>query len=358
MAHPTDVEQVNIEGLLGAYRELQSQFQRARDRLRRADEQKHTVNRRIFDRVRTEYDRELDAIRAQMSPLRDELDRLQATLEAQLREAEERLAAVEDEMAEIEFRHRVGEYGDGDFDTRRQTIDVRMNESRARQDELRFALGALDGMKDPDASGPDPAGEIDRSTLAEAPGVPAVDDAPAAAPAQPPQPRPVLRAADATPAADRFENPQNWLDEIGRDLGHRDRRTSTAGAPAGSGADRARPVATETVVGTAPPARSRMPSLVFVRGAHAGQSIALLPTTLTVGREHDNNVEIKDAQVGRYHARIVHERGEYVVEDLDSSTGTWVNGQRVRRTVLKHGDVIRVGQTELALDFEWTESSG
>jgi pSer/pThr/pTyr-binding forkhead associated (FHA) protein len=42
------------------------------------------------------------------------------------------------------------------------------------------------------------------------------------------------------------------------------------------------------------------------------------------------------------------------VEDLSSSTGTWVNGERTQRAALSHGDVIRVGQTELALDFEWT----
>jgi pSer/pThr/pTyr-binding forkhead associated (FHA) protein len=96
-----------------------------------------------------------------------------------------------------------------------------------------------------------------------------------------------------------------------------------------------------------------MPSLVFVNGAHAGESIPLLPTTLTIGREHDNNVELKDPDVARYHARIVHERGRYVVEDLDSTTGTWVNGQRTKKAPLNNGDVVRVGSTEIAIDFEW-----
>ena len=43
----------------------------------------------------------------------------------------------------------------------------------------------------------------------------------------------------------------------------------------------------------------------------------------------------------------------YVVEDLDSTTGTWVNGQRAKRSPLNHGDVVRVGSTEIAIDFEW-----
>ena len=101
----------------------------------------------------------------------------------------------------------------------------------------------------------------------------------------------------------------------------------------------------------------RTPSLVFVNGGHAGESFALLPTTMTIGREHDNNVEIKDPDVARYHARILRERDDFVVEDLNSSSGTWINGERKARAVLSHGDVIRVGQTELALDYEWTTDS-
>jgi pSer/pThr/pTyr-binding forkhead associated (FHA) protein len=96
---------------------------------------------------------------------------------------------------------------------------------------------------------------------------------------------------------------------------------------------------------------------VFVSGPHAGQSIPLLQTTLTIGREHDNNIEIKDPDVARYHARILNERGEFVVEDMASSTGTWVNGERAQRATLGHGDVIRIGQTEIAVDFEWASNS-
>jgi pSer/pThr/pTyr-binding forkhead associated (FHA) protein len=55
--------------------------------------------------------------------------------------------------------------------------------------------------------------------------------------------------------------------------------------------------------------------------------------------------------VARYHARILRERDQYVVEDLNSSTGTWVNGERKPRALLSHGDVIRVGQTESRARF-------
>jgi hypothetical protein len=367
MGHPTDVEQVRVEGVLSAYRDLQAQFDRVRDRLRKAEEQKTTVSRRIFDRVRAEYDRELDAIRAKMSPLRTQLEEVRASLETQLETADQELESIQEELAEAEFRNRVGEFGTSDFESLRKSLDSRITAARARHDELRSAMASLDAMKEPDAAAADDPETLADEPVAEPTAPPAAHAAPArpaAAPARPAPPapkpvpspagdaqrRPVLRGAEA--AEDHFENPQDWIDELGRDAApRRAPAPASAGAPAAK-ADRPRPAA-GTAVDSAPGPPTGAPSLVFVGGSHAGQSIALLPTTLTIGREHDNNVELKDADVARYHARIVHERNSYVVEDLDSSTGTWVNGQRTRRAVLKHGDVIRVGQTELALDFEW-----
>ena len=349
MVRSTDIEQVRIDEMLMVYRELQSQFDRVRDRLRRADEHKHTVNRRIFDRVRSEYDRELDSIRAKMSPIRDEVDQLQASLEEQLREAAGQLESIEEELSEAKFRHLVGEYISGDFDTVQATLDLRASDARARCEALKSALEAIATMKTPEPNAP-PA-EVD-----------AFADEPVAEPtaATPPEPvaepaprRPVLNAAGLKDSLAGFENPQEWLAEMGRDAARPERLGPISPvAPSTQGGR-----AADQAAGVAAMPRTTAPSLVFVGGAHAGQSIALLPTTLTIGREHDNNVEIKDPDVARYHARIMNERGSYVVEDMDSSTGTWVNGQRTRRATLAHGDVIRVGQTELAFDCEWTAAS-
>src|SRR5512144_1507577 len=102
----TELTTERIEALLATFRELQAQFDLMRGRLRRAEEHRHTVARRIYDRVRSDYDRELDAIRAQLTPLRDELDRVHEALEAQCRETAAAAHAVEEELAEAEFRHR------------------------------------------------------------------------------------------------------------------------------------------------------------------------------------------------------------------------------------------------------------
>ncbi|UCH83009.1 MAG: FHA domain-containing protein [Candidatus Latescibacterota bacterium] len=94
------------------------------------------------------------------------------------------------------------------------------------------------------------------------------------------------------------------------------------------------------------------PVLVLTKGPGAGKKLPLLPMTMTLGREHDNNIELKDTNVSRYHARISFERGEYVIEDLEGSSGTWVNGEKIERAALSPGDVIKTGGIEMTIELE------
>ena len=94
-----------------------------------------------------------------------------------------------------------------------------------------------------------------------------------------------------------------------------------------------------------------LPILAITGGPGAGKRLPLLPMTMTLGREADNNIELKDEDVARYHARISYESGKYVIQDLEGSSGTYVNGEKITRTALSPGDVIRVGNTEMSLDL-------
>jgi hypothetical protein len=383
---PKDTSSAPVDETLARYRELQTEFERLRDRLRRAEEHKSTVSRRTFDKVRAEYDRDLDALRAQMTPLRQELESHRASVENRLRDANTSLDLLEEELAELMFRHRVGEFTEAEFVEKQAALDVRLESGRSRINEHRDTLELFDAMEEqegapsrheeveeepvaprptttrtaPRAPAPAPAPR-DSGDYREAPALPrrptlrpqTPDAAPAHAPA--PAPKPVAKPEPKAAPAGDFENPHDWIKEMGRDVAPAPKRS----APPAT--EPARPRLAPTVAsapakapaGNAPARAKRTPSLVFVNGAHAGESVPLLPTTLSIGREHDNNIELKDPDVARYHARIVYERGQYVVEDLDSTTGTWVNGQRTRKSALNNGDVVRVGSTEIAIDFEW-----
>jgi pSer/pThr/pTyr-binding forkhead associated (FHA) protein len=65
----------------------------------------------------------------------------------------------------------------------------------------------------------------------------------------------------------------------------------------------------------------------------------------TVGRDPGNDIILRDPKVSRHHAEIIFERGFFVVHDLSSANGTYINGKRVRVAPLTHSAKVRMGNT-------------
>jgi hypothetical protein len=94
----------------------------------------------------------------------------------------------------------------------------------------------------------------------------------------------------------------------------------------------------------------------IVAGPHGVPATLVLPDTrrielgdepALIGRLPDCAVALTDPQVSRHHAEIRYDERGYHVVDLDSMNGIEVNGVRVRDHLLRDGDVIRVGATEM-----------
>jgi hypothetical protein len=84
---------------------------------------------------------------------------------------------------------------------------------------------------------------------------------------------------------------------------------------------------------------------MVVEGDSPGQIIKLEGTT-TIGRDVSScDVVLEDTRVSSYHARIELQDNQFVICDLASATGTYLNECDVGRTVLMDGDVIRIGHT-------------
>ena len=91
---------------------------------------------------------------------------------------------------------------------------------------------------------------------------------------------------------------------------------------------------------------------VMRSGPTPGMTFPLEGDQLIIGRDAVNAVAINDAEVSRKHARLTFQGGKYVLEDLGSTNGTFVNGQRlVSATVLKPGDVVSLGE-QIVLMYE------
>jgi len=70
------------------------------------------------------------------------------------------------------------------------------------------------------------------------------------------------------------------------------------------------------------------------------QSYPLTQRVVNIGRRSDNHLVIDDPRISRLHAQLRAVRGCYVIFDLDSTGGTWVNGRRIHQQALYPGDVI------------------
>ena len=93
------------------------------------------------------------------------------------------------------------------------------------------------------------------------------------------------------------------------------------------------------------PTESKLPAAALLVLSPSGQRTRcpLHPLPFSIGRQPDNNLVLRDNRASRQHARIVAENGAYVIEDLSSRHGTWVNGERVARHVLRNSDRIEFG---------------
>jgi len=82
-------------------------------------------------------------------------------------------------------------------------------------------------------------------------------------------------------------------------------------------------------------------------GAEMGRRIDLTNAEVSIGRSDDCTVSVNSDLVSRRHAVINRVLGHYIVVDLKSTNGTFVNDVRVERAELKDGDLLRTGKTVL-----------
>ncbi len=87
--------------------------------------------------------------------------------------------------------------------------------------------------------------------------------------------------------------------------------------------------------------------LIVERGHNAGTRIELKDFPASIGRDPSNSVVIRDSESSRHHLRIKRRGRLFILEDLDSRNGTYINGDRVINSTLSNGDRILVGTTEL-----------
>ncbi len=144
-------------------------------------------------------------------------------------------------------------------------------------------------------------------------------------------------------------------------FGRGNRKPASAGtaaaAPAPAPAPRPAPVASPTAA-TAPVNRSRggfataanASRLVITQGPREGQEIPLGNGPLTIGRSPDSSLVFRDDYTSTHHARLLQWNEEWMIQDLGSTNGTFLDGKRIGSpTQVPLHTPIKVGQTVFEL---------
>jgi len=86
---------------------------------------------------------------------------------------------------------------------------------------------------------------------------------------------------------------------------------------------------------------------IITRGRNAGRRLTITQWPATIGRDASSVIPVEDDRSSRFHARIKKRDRLYVIEDLQSKNGTYVNGDKIANSIINSGDKIMVGDTEI-----------
>ena len=93
-----------------------------------------------------------------------------------------------------------------------------------------------------------------------------------------------------------------------------------------------------------------MAKLVILTQGLNGRAHELNVDRTTIGRVEDNLFQIAEASISSHHCEVLLRGSDVVIKDLNSTNGTFINGEQITESVLKPGQTLRLGQIELKLD--------
>lgn len=93
-----------------------------------------------------------------------------------------------------------------------------------------------------------------------------------------------------------------------------------------------------------------MARLVVLTAGMTGRTHELKVEKTTIGRLEDNDFQIPEPSVSSHHCEILLRGSEVLIRDLNSTNGTFINGEKITESVLKPDQTLRLGQIELRLE--------
>ena len=285
---PSAIVTSHIDGLVKTRQEVAE----LKQLIDKAASRKEKVPEVVFERVVRDYEARIHALEAEAAPLRALARTEFARLMALHRRASQALERAELDAKETEFRHEVGEFGD-------EAFEARIGPARKEVERCQLEFDTAQGLR--------------QRFLEVVPDEPAPAE-PEPLPAEVPAPPPGLPEGTVVGAPTPIE-------------------------PVPAGRDHSAPAGTPMADAEAFVTVAIAPAVLTEEGG----ATCKLEALTSIGRTAGNTIVVPVREVSRNHAQIVLTETGYVLKDLNSGNGTYVNGQRIREWTLKEGDRIQVG---------------
>ena len=313
------------------------------ERLARMNQEQGKVSDVVYRRVRRDYETKSNELERKAAPLKERARQEYAKLKSLLDRLQSQHTATKLDREEVDFRHRLGEFANGDYDKKVKELDGKLAEQEDQLAEIgevrtRF-VDAFDSEEElaaapapaPPPAPPEPApAPVAKGPAAKAPmfdpsavtapqpiepvpaPAPSAPERAAAPPVPPPQPPPTDGTVILPP-----ESP----------------------APAPPAAAASETPAGRTVVLT-------LAKLVAVDTDLGAAEFPLQPLSF-IGRTPDNQVRLNKPAVSRRHAQITQTDKGWAIKDLQSENGSYVNGEKIGERPLADGDRVQIGTVRL-----------
>lgn len=336
-AETADVPQFPInQQLLEEATRIKEEWRVIRDRLEKIESNRSQVSPAVYDRVKHDYQERLEEITATLMDKKQDIDNELESLQATRSKIGEQLEQQRHDLEEVKFRNMLGEFNDEDYQRQGRDKQERIskfesamhavNTNISRYESIFHEEAELLGVEaaTPEMEGI-PCEEDELPSQEEAEEISEKRIAEETGPVELPEEQP-LETDDEGYILNETEGPDYFSQT--ENTGEVTSESVTARAPAED---------SETARQTLPRAR-----VVIISGDQAGAAYPL-KDTVSIGRADSNTIALKDAKVSRQHSQIQQHGSEFIVVDLNSSNGTYVNGQKIEEHVLTNNDEIQIG---------------
>ena len=309
--------------LLEEATQIKEQWRVIRDRLEKIESNRSQVTPAVYERVKSDYQSRLEEITNTLMDKKQDIDSELESLYTTRSTISKQLEEERQSLEEIKFRNMLGEFTKEEYQEqgrekqerigKLETAMLAVNTNISRYESIFHEEAELLGVE---AATPETKGEVREEAME-------------VSPEQPVQTDEEGYILNETEGPDYFSAAGTTEGETGPHAVSEESQTMRAPKP-----PEGPPATAEKAL---PHAR-----VVIISGDQAGAAYPV-KDTITLGRADSNTIALKDAKVSRQHAQIQQHGNQFIVVDLSSSNGTYVNGEKIEEHVLQNNDEIQIG---------------